>query len=446
MSYEMTLWGNTISDSRVRLTLSLCKKHNILPSFPLTLYHFEGMWGGTAVAKNNNNWGGMTWAWSGNTAERNGIKLKKGTNRPPNEGGGYIEYQSVEDFIHDWFFIMKVGSLYNVTNKANFQETVKGQFIYGGAQRDYATMYLHNSKDRYEAYYKRMKARRDAINQANNNLLDKLDAEFKELDIPFPDTTFPIVPQLESIIANLKNNFNHYQKELIGKVFDSLSNDLYQLSEIKYGNGYIHIDKLMDNMYKVKLNNGLVDILNETQENSNKDNEITTDTEKDITTGPGGIVPDLGTGNNPIWPTTSKRVTSPYGPRNKPTAGASSWHSGIDIGRDIVNQPVYACQSGKIAFTLTNKNTVWGYAIAIIHDKDPYSSLYQHLRDKPTQKVGQYVKKGEIINYVGATGIGTGPHLHWAISKLPQNQIVDANSFFGPYKTIDPQEYIRMKF
>lgn len=446
MSYEMTLWGGTISDSRVRLTLDLCKKHNIIPSFPLTLYHFEGGWGSYPVAKNNNNWGGMTWSWKGTERVREGIKLKKGTNRPASEGGGYIEYQSVEDFIKDWFFVMRLGGIYNVSGKKDFDDTVKGQFRYGGAQYDYATMYMHNSKDRYIEYLKRIKARRDAINQANNNLLDKLDAEFKDLDIPFPDTTRPIVPELESIIDNLKNNFNYYQKELIGKVFDSLSNDLYQLSEVKFGNGYVHIDKLMDNMYKVKLNSGLVDILNETQKNSNNDNDITSGVENDLTNRPEGSVPNLGTGNNPIWPTTSKRVTSKYGPRNKPTAGASSWHSGIDIGRDIVNQPVYACQSGKIAFTLTNKNTVWGYAIAIAHDKDPYSSIYQHIRDKPTQKVGQYVKKGEIINYVGATGIGTGPHLHWGISKLPQNQIVDGNSFYGPNRTIDPQEYIRMKF
>ncbi|MDK7007290.1 hypothetical protein QP323_25075, partial [Escherichia coli] len=64
-----------------------------------------------------------------------------------------------------------------IADSRSFDEAVKGMFRYGGAKYDYATMKLpdYQSKQRYEAYLKGMKERRQAINQTNNGELDKLD-------------------------------------------------------------------------------------------------------------------------------------------------------------------------------------------------------------------------------------------------------------------------------
>ncbi|TKX97091.1 holin, partial [Streptococcus pyogenes] len=46
--------------------LAKCKEHDILPSYAITVLHFEGLWGQSAVGRADNNWGGMTWTGQGN--------------------------------------------------------------------------------------------------------------------------------------------------------------------------------------------------------------------------------------------------------------------------------------------------------------------------------------------------------------------------------------------
>lgn len=175
----LTLWKNTlpadVTNSLVNFAVNDLK---VPPSYLITKLHYEGLWGGSSVAKSNNNWGGMTWnnSWSSPKQRDSGIAVTKGTARPSNEGGHYIKYASVNDFLKDWTYLIRIGGNYNIGNSATFEEAVKGAFQVGGAKNDYATMNVSGSQKRYELYLSQMSARRKQINDANNQVLDSLDS------------------------------------------------------------------------------------------------------------------------------------------------------------------------------------------------------------------------------------------------------------------------------
>ncbi len=110
------------------------------------------------------------------------------------------------------------------------------------------------------------------------------------------------------------------------------------------------------------------------------------------------------------WPTDGTTISSEYGPRNSPTAGASSNHKGIDISVPEGTN-VYACEDGKVTIA-TNSKTAGNY-IAIDHGNG-YVSKYMH-NSQLKVKVGDKVKKGDIIAVSGNTGVSTGAHLHFQI-------------------------------
>lgn len=157
--------GHTLSDDTIQKIAKVAKKHDFPLDYAITLLHFEGLWGNSEVAKLNNNWGGMT--WTGDPLRPSGIKVSKGTARPANEGGHYMRYASVDDFLEDWAYLLRDGGIYKVSGTKTFDEAVRGMFKVGGAKYDYAA-------SGYDHYLKGMRARREAINQANNGGLDDL--------------------------------------------------------------------------------------------------------------------------------------------------------------------------------------------------------------------------------------------------------------------------------
>lgn len=178
MSYTLTYGGHTLpADITQQLTDHAINNLNVPPSYLITLLHYEGLWGGSSVAQQNNNWGGMTWnsSWTSPHTRTSGVIVTRGTARPANEGGYYIAYQSVQDFLTDWTHLIRRGGNYNVADSPTFAEAIKGMFRVGGAQYDYATMNVDTSQQRYELYLQNMNARRSAINTANSNVLDDLD-------------------------------------------------------------------------------------------------------------------------------------------------------------------------------------------------------------------------------------------------------------------------------
>ena len=168
LNLKLELWGNTLPADITQELINYSENElNVPPSYLITKLHYEGLWGGSAVARDNNNWGGMTWGgWSSPHTRESGVIITRGTARPVNEGGYYIKYASIDDFLVDWSYLIRRGGIYNVADSETFQDAVKGMFVYGGAQYDYATMNVEGSEQRYRLYLQGMQARRTAINFA----------------------------------------------------------------------------------------------------------------------------------------------------------------------------------------------------------------------------------------------------------------------------------------
>ena len=116
-------------------------------------------------------------------------------------------------------------------------------------------------------------------------------------------------------------------------------------------------------------------------------------------------------GGSWLRPCSYTYMSSPFGFRTSPTAGASSYHQGVDLAAPA-NTPVYASRSGIV--TTTTYSGSAGYYVTINHG-DGFSSIYMHLNNYVVS-AGQAVSAGQLIGYVGRTGIATGYHLHFGIA------------------------------
>ena len=120
-----------------------------------------------------------------------------------------------------------------------------------------------------------------------------------------------------------------------------------------------------------------------------------------------------GTTSSGTWlvPCSYTLLSSPFGNRDQPTAGASTYHQGVDLAGPE-GTPIYASRTGVVTIATNSKSA--GYYVTINHG-DGYSSVYMHMTHVVVSK-GQAVSAGQLIGYMGSTGISTGPHLHFAIS------------------------------
>ncbi len=113
-------------------------------------------------------------------------------------------------------------------------------------------------------------------------------------------------------------------------------------------------------------------------------------------------------------PILSERMTAFFGDKRiyAYTNGKSStsFHYGDDYGIPTGTE-VFACSDGKVVMAENRIST--GYSIVIEHLPGLYS-LYYHLSEMAV-KEGDMVKQGQLIAKSGATGLATGPHLHWEI-------------------------------
>ena len=117
-----------------------------------------------------------------------------------------------------------------------------------------------------------------------------------------------------------------------------------------------------------------------------------------------------GGGGGWVWPTTARRISSPFGNRTSPTAGASSYHQGIDIDGNT-GDPVWAARAGIV--TVAGWSNAAGNYVKIDH-RDGFQSIYMHLNSFSTSS-GAVVSAGQTIGTMGATGVATGDHLHFGI-------------------------------
>lgn len=128
---------------------------------------------------------------------------------------------------------------------------------------------------------------------------------------------------------------------------------------------------------------------------------------------------DAGGGwTNPIGGKYS--ISSTFGPRKAPTAGASTNHQGIDLAAPL-NTPILAAKAGTVSIS-KDEATGYGKWIEIKHD-DGTKSRYGHLNSRAVQ-VGAKVAAGQEIGKMGSTGTSTGSHLHFEVINA-QGQKVD---------------------
>lgn len=100
--------------------------------------------------------------------------------------------------------------------------------------------------------------------------------------------------------------------------------------------------------------------------------------------------------------------------KEKGTYWSSGWHNGVDIAC-AANTPIYAVADGVVvnADTQAHKDG-YGNRVVIRHPDDK-ATLYAHMIAPASVKVGQSVKRGQLIGRVGSTGMSTGAHLHFTL-------------------------------
>jgi murein DD-endopeptidase MepM/ murein hydrolase activator NlpD len=153
----------------------------------------------------------------------------------------------------------------------------------------------------------------------------------------------------------------------------------------------------------------------------------------------GGNTSIRGDDNSPCYFYEYRKLNYPDGYFINPTQGAFtdnfscypwSWdwrkngHDGLDIANSS-NTPIYATADG----VAVKYHYDFGNSIVLRHDLpsgQTVYSMYGHMNSPSPIKIGQFVKQGQVIGYMGATGFVTGVHLHFMI-------ISDTYERFGPY-------------
>lgn len=104
------------------------------------------------------------------------------------------------------------------------------------------------------------------------------------------------------------------------------------------------------------------------------------------------------------------RVTSSFGLRMHPLLGFMRMHKGLDIGAPY-GSPIYAAIDGMVQFA--GRNAGYGNFVKLAH-AGGLASGYGHM-SRIAVRPGERVRQGQVIGYVGSTGMSTGPHLHWEV-------------------------------
>jgi murein DD-endopeptidase MepM/ murein hydrolase activator NlpD len=109
-------------------------------------------------------------------------------------------------------------------------------------------------------------------------------------------------------------------------------------------------------------------------------------------------------------PMDASKVTSRFGLRDHPILGYSAMHAGVDFGAPG-GTPILAAGAGKV--TMAGYNGGYGIFVKLEHTRD-IGTGYGHMsRLGPGIKPGVAVRQGQVIGFVGSTGMSTGPHLHY---------------------------------
>jgi murein DD-endopeptidase MepM/ murein hydrolase activator NlpD len=139
-----------------------------------------------------------------------------------------------------------------------------------------------------------------------------------------------------------------------------------------------------------------------------------------------------------IQPVSKKQSTiiSGFGYRVHPIYKTLRMHTGIDFAAKT-GTPIYATGDGKVIDPKGNES---GYGNVVVIDHGyGYQTLYGHMSRKVANP-GSIVKRGQIIGYVGSTGLSVAPHCHYEVIK--NGKKIDPVNFF--YNDLTPEEYMKV--
>lgn len=145
-----------------------------------------------------------------------------------------------------------------------------------------------------------------------------------------------------------------------------------------------------------------------------------------------GAIPAI----QPVSNRTLDRVASGFGYRIDPIYKTPKMHTGIDFTA-ATGTPVYATGDGAVR-EAGYDNGGYGNNVVINHGYG-YQSLYAHMK-KIKVRVGDRVRRGEVIGWIGSTGKSTGPHLHYEVIK--NGEKIDPIHFF--FNDLTAAEYERL--
>jgi len=133
------------------------------------------------------------------------------------------------------------------------------------------------------------------------------------------------------------------------------------------------------------------------------------------------------------------RISSRFGMRRHPILGYRRMHSGIDFSAPS-GSPIYAASDGRVDFA--GRNGGYGNFVRLRHDGN-LGTGYAHM-SRIAVRAGERVKRGQVIGYVGSTGLSTGAHLHYEVYR--GNQKVDPLSVrFVTRETLSGRELAQFR-
>ncbi len=141
----------------------------------------------------------------------------------------------------------------------------------------------------------------------------------------------------------------------------------------------------------------------------------------------------------PISNKNLRRVASGWGWRIHPIYKIRKFHYGIDFTAPR-GTPVYATGDGVVKKIVRSRR---GYGNEILLDHGfGYVTVYAHLNNFNVKK-GQHVKRGDVIGFVGNTGLSTGPHLHYGVM-LRGKYVNPINYFFNDLTADEYEKMIKL--